>query len=123
MINDLLHYTGWVTAPRDQAAIDAPRVVAPVDVPTSWTRASRTGALPMRTAGHAQTRRLAAGAPVTVPAHVVITVCPSMDQLAAARRAALAAPLVGEPLGLQADWLAQRAPRPVQRKTPARGGA
>lgn len=105
--NTLLHFEPYVTRPRDQAPVEAPRVTA-AQLPTSWSQADRNGALPMRTAGAAPGKRLPANAPVTVPPGLVITVCPSMADREAARRAAQALPLVGEPLRMHADWVAER---------------
>jgi hypothetical protein len=104
---------------REQCPIEAPRVVMPACTPTGWTSSNKHGSPPLRDAGHltAVHRPLRANAPVTVPAGLVIQVCPSVDELAAARRAARQGPLVGEPLRMHADWLVERTRKPARRRS------
>lgn len=106
--------TPRITAPRDQQIVELPRVhVGPGA--SSWERCSASGTLPARTAGYGAGRRLHDDATVTVPPGLVITVCPSMADRAAARLAAIGQPLVGEPSTYVADWHTERTKRPRRR--------
>jgi hypothetical protein len=119
MIDDRLDPQPIRSTPREQCPIEAPRVQMPAGCATGWTSSNKNGSPPLRRTGHlgAVHRPLRANAPVTVPADVVIQVCPSVDELAAARRAARLGPLVGEPLRMQADWLVERTRKPARRRS------
>lgn len=120
MSDDRIDQSPIRSRPRPQNPIEAPRVAMPADTVTGWQACNRNGVLPFQGAGlPAVHRRLPDDAAVTVPPGVVIQVCPSADDLCAAREAARPAPLAGERLGLYGDWLVKRTRKPGRKAAKA----